>query len=214
MSRYGKLVAGVALIAAGVLGFLHSARAAVASWDYYRARYAAGAARPDEVLRICERAYRRYPANHWLSQWAMDVAFADRNSGSREQWQACIEEAALWTGRGLRQNRYDGRLRQMSARLMSRRSPEAAVDYWREYLDWAFWSPEHHYVMIELCLAAGDYPGALESLRWIEGTPRAAEGRALVGAAWAREKEQSLKAAQKMRLESASASGRKRRTLN
>ena len=194
MNRYLKLVAGVFLLTLGFLGLLHAARAAASAWDYYRAHYAAGAATPDEVLRICERAYRQYPANHWLCLWATDVAFHDRDSGSKEHWLRCLDDAERWTGRGLRQNGYDARLREMKARLMVRRRPEEAAAYWRAYLDWAFWSPQNHFVMIELCLAAHDYAGAMESLRCVSGFPMAAEGRALVREAWAQEIEQSMRA--------------------
>ena len=194
MRRYLKLVAGIFLMTGGGVGFLNSTRATLSAWDYYRAHYAAGAVSPDEVLRLCERAYRRYPANHWLCLWAADVAFHERDAGSEKDWQRRLDETDVWTGRGLRMNWYDARLRQMKARLLVRRSPAEAVAYWREYLDWSFWSPEHHLVMLQLCLAANDFAGAMESLRWLKGTSKDAEGKALVREAWAWEMKESRKA--------------------
>lgn len=193
MRIFLKLIVGVLLIAVGCIGSLHASRAAISAWDYYRAHYAAGAAEPEAVLRICERAYRNYPSNHWLCLWAADVAFQDRDSGSEEHWRRCLDETELWAMRGLRCNPYDARLRQMKARLMVRRGPSEAAAYWRSYLDWSFWSPEHHFVMLQLCLAANDFEGALESLQWLKDSPKAAEGRDLVREAWAWEIKKSLR---------------------
>ena len=194
MRSYVKLVVGILLMTGGGVGLLHAVRAAQSAWGYYRAHYAAGAASPDEVLRLCERAYRTYPENHWLCLWAADAAFQDRDSGSKQHWQRRLDETELWTGRGLLRNPYDARLRELKARLLVRRSPAEAVAYWREYLDWSFWSPEHHLVMLQLCLAADDFAGAMESLRWLKGTSKEAEGRGLVRQAWAWEMKESRKA--------------------
>lgn len=178
---------------AGALGVMHSVKACFSAWDYYRAHYVSGAAGPDDILRMCERAYRRYPANHWLCLWAADVAFHDRGAGPGKHWESRLDETEIWTVRGLRLNPYDARLRQMKARLMVRRSPAEAAAYWREYLDWSFWSPEHHLVMLELSLAANDFAGAMEAMRWLKGSPLADEGRAQIRDAWAWEMNQSRK---------------------
>ena len=195
MKQCLKVTAGVFLIVLSAFGIQHAVRASLSAWGYYRAHYAAGAAGPDEVLRICERAYRQYPANHWLCLWAADIAFNDRDAGPEKHWLSRLDEAELWTRRGLLRNKYDARLRQMNARLMVRRSPAEAVACWREYLDWSFWYPEHHLVMLELCLAANDFEGAMESLRWLKGTPKAAEGSAKIRAAWSWEMKHSRDAA-------------------
>ena len=79
-------------------------------------------------------------------------------------------------------------MRALKARLVSLESPAEAVAYWDEYLDWNFWQPLNHMVMVELAVSAGDFTRASDALKWLKGTSHGPWAEALIRRAWAAER--------------------------
>lgn len=187
MVRLAKLIAGVGLVAVGAVGIYHGVRASIAAALYHEAKYGAASRTPEEIFRLCGRAHRLYPYSYAVSQWAADTAWNSRYADGVDTWLKRVEETERWTDRALAQNPYLMNARQMKARLLALYSPTAAVPYWQTFLDWAFWNPEHHFVMVELCLETGDFGGAVAALRWTQGSPFHDIGQREIREAWKRE---------------------------
>lgn len=168
MRRFGLILLAVI----GVAGVIHSVRAGVAQWIYFQTKFGTGAtASPERILRWCETAQRLYGANYYVSILAATTAEKAGWDAPDGPGAAAMRTAAeVWCDRGLGQNPYRGELRRLKARILAERDPAAGVRYWTEYLEWDFWNPYHHAVMVDLLIRAGDYERAMQALKWTRDT--------------------------------------------
>jgi hypothetical protein len=135
-------------------------------------------------VRRCGLALRLYPVNYHMCEYVAERAWMVEGGGTP----GLVEAAREWSSRGLALNPYRRRLNEVAARVKSVESPAGAVAMWQRFLDWDFWKPDSHAVMADLKLEAGDYEGALESVRWLEGTEYHDRMLRRVQAAWRRER--------------------------
>jgi hypothetical protein len=176
-----RLLGACLLLSVSVWGIAQGTRAGLSQVLYASAKYGAACRRDSAAaLRRCEQAYQFYPHSYFLCEFAAERAYADRAAGDTS-WTGIVER---WCDRGLAANPHARRIRELAARALSVESPQAAVEYWQRYVDWDFWRPDCHAVMLELRLKAGDFSGAMESLRWLEGSPYHDWGRRRIRRAW------------------------------
>lgn len=159
----------VLFLAASLLGVAHSIRVEVAQSIYFNIKY--GAARNDlsAIFKRSEIAHRIYPFNYYLCMWVAETAYENGCAGGTES-QEQINIARRWCDRGLKLNFYRSELREIKTRLLARESPDAAVSYWKEYVNWHFWEPYNHGVMAELLAGAGRFDLAEKALYWVKGS--------------------------------------------
>ncbi|MCX7591089.1 MAG: hypothetical protein N2255_05615 [Kiritimatiellae bacterium] len=169
-------------------GVIHGVRAGRAQVLYHDAKYSIAAHEPDGILRRCEVAQKLYPFNYYFHIWAAENAWraylgAAANEG-RTRW---LEAARFWCDTGLACNPYRSELRTLKMRLLAMDSVEEAIRYWRSYLDWHFWEPYNHALMVELYAKAGDFERAVAEMRWVRGSRHYEDARRILDEAWARE---------------------------
>ena len=188
MKKLVLVSAGVALLAVSICGLWHGLRTAAAQAKYHEAKY--GDARDDlaAILGLCETAHRLYPHNYHFSLWAADQTFAWCATSRVASVDARLADVRRWTRAGLASNPYKIRLRWLYVNLLAAESPAAAVAYWDGHVAWQFWNPYNHAVLVELCVAAGDYAKALQALRWVEGSTYYLPARKALLNAWRQEK--------------------------
>lgn len=187
MKRVCIIFTASLLFVVALAGVVHSARATVAYTLYHRAKY--GSARHDvpAILRLAERAHRLYRRNYYLCILAAEQAnyagvVADGADADR-----MLAVARFWIARGLDLNPYKRQLCLLNARLKAEDSPGDAVEFWAQYVDWHFWDPYNHAVLVELHAGAGQYAQAMSELKWVRGTVHFADAHRKLSEAWARE---------------------------
>ncbi len=179
----GWLMAGGALLAMSLVGMGLSARAGLAQAIYASAKFGpVRHAPPEATLRRAERAHRLYPFNYFLCIQASEKAYYERRGSDGREDPGRVEAAALWCERGLALNPYNSQLQRMKTRLLARTDLRAALDHWQAYVDWYFWEPYHHAVLVDLRTKLGDVVGARDALRWVKGSPHYAAAEAAVRA--------------------------------
>jgi len=163
---------GAILLAVSLLGILHGSRAAVSQAIHYRLKYRPAWNDNDlpEALARCETAYSLYPYSYRLCQRIAKKAYRGRYDDKGDEVPERIAAARLWCKRGLALNPYKRRLRLIQARLLARKSPREAMEYWEEYVGWEFWRPANHSVRVGLYLKAGEFARAAEALKWVRGS--------------------------------------------
>jgi hypothetical protein len=179
-----QAAAGILLLALSLAGAVHGARAALAQAIYFDARYGASKTFPDGILRRYRQAHALYPSNYRFSAWAGETAAAEIRAGDGG-W--AVATARRCCDAGLDANPFHGPLRLLRARLLDRESPIEAVRYWERYVDWQYWSPQNHAVLVDLCARAGDFEKAARSLALIRNTRWHEAASQRLRAAWARE---------------------------
>lgn len=186
MKRIAMPVFGLLLASLSIVGVVHGVRAALAQALYGRAKYGDWKEQPERILEACERADALYPWNYYFCAWAAERAFyADDRGDTRVDRRAA---AARWCERGLALNPYAMELRLLDARLAEARSPAEAARKWAGYVDWHFWEPYNHAILVELYARAGQYENAMQSMRWVAGSRYEREARAALRSAWQRER--------------------------
>ncbi|MBL7077531.1 MAG: hypothetical protein ISS31_08665 [Kiritimatiellae bacterium] len=161
---------GALLVALGIFGAYYASRASRAYRLYHHAKY--GDAREDlpAVLRSIEKAHRLYPHNYRFCTWAAEQAYKNRNKVRGEDRERRCRAAENWTDVGLSLNHFSGPLHLLKARLLERRDPVAAVASWTKYVNWHFWEPYNHAVLVDLHASAGDFDRAADELDWVKGS--------------------------------------------
>jgi len=177
--RFSLILAGMLLAAVGAAGTLHGLRAAAAQILYHQAKFGSARDNPRRILRRCEAAHRLYPFNYRFCGWAAEEAYYHPSP--------VPAAAAHWCDAGLRLNPYVRDLQVLKTRLLAERSLPRAIEHWEAYVDRNFWDPYHHALLAELHAHAGHFSEALESLKWVKGSPYFRETRRIVDEAWDRE---------------------------
>ena len=180
-----SIVAGVLILAVSACGIVHGMRSSVAQGLYRQAKFGSARDNPRGVFRRCERAQALYPYNYNFCILAAEMAYGRARgmvTGSELR-----EISERWCDEGLKLNRYRRKLRVLKAKHLAVRSPEEAVTYWEEYVDWHFWDPYNHALLANIYASAGYFGKALESLEWVKGSEHHEKAAASVRSAWRRE---------------------------
>ena len=167
-----QLGCGLLLIAIAVFGGVQAVRAGWAQHLYWRVKYGDQRGDVDAILRKGSVAHGVYPYNHnlcmWVAEHALSRAASVGTPAGTDDPYALVQE---WCERGLSLNPYPRRMRFIKMYLIRRISPEEALQYWNEYVEWQFWEPYNHAVLVDLYAACGQLVEAEDSLRWVEGSP-------------------------------------------
>jgi len=163
--------AGLLLIVCSLPGLIHGVRAGLAQHLYWRVKHGPDRNDAGEILRVGSRAHAIYPYNYNLCLWTAERALSMANAAPagppREE---AYELVSRWCETGLALNPYPRRLRFIKMHLLHRTSVAAALRYWEEYVDWHFWEPYNHAVLVELYAAAGRFAEAESALRLAKGS--------------------------------------------
>lgn len=188
-----RIIAGFLLAAAGAAGVCHACRVSAAQALYFRAKYGADAADGDKVLALCSMAHAFYPHNYYCALLAGQRAWDMRSGCSSDEERAVLTAlAAHWCDVGLALNPYQLDLRYLRMRILEAFSIQEAIAYWQRHVEWQFWAPYNHLVLVELHSKAGDFEKAVEAMKWVRGTEYEREASARLREAW--EKESSFPA--------------------
>lgn len=187
MKRFAGVAMGMVLLIISVAGVVAGVRAGVAQGLYFQAKYGSARDNPDRIFALCENAYRLYPFNYNFCILAAETAYhtsfnVDRNEAARRR-----ALAERWCSIGLRLNFHRSELRLLKTRLLAPDHLSDAIRYWEAYVDWQFWAPDNHAVLVELYSLSGDFDKALQSLEWVKGTPAYAEANRKLHDAWKQE---------------------------
>lgn len=171
--------AGLALVAVSVAGAIYAVRAGWSQHLYWRVKYGPERRDVDAVLRLGATAHRLYPHNYNLCMWIAE--HAPSRSGS--DLAGAYGLAEEWCDRGLSLNPYPRGLRFLKMCLLHRTSVADALAYWKEYVEWQFWEPYNHAVLVDLYVATGQLDEAERSLHWVKGSPHFKNAKQLLDAA-------------------------------
>jgi len=186
-----KVCSGMLLLAISMLGVTYACRLAAAQDLYFRAisiREARGNLK--DILNLCESADRIYRHNYLFCILAAQEAYYTSFGAGKVDAEQRIIESERWCNAGLKQNHYRVQLRKLKAYLLACKSAQNAISYWEEYVDWHFWEPANHTLLVELYSLSGQYEKALDSLALIRNTPYYSDARKKMIDAW--DKESSL----------------------
>lgn len=184
-----RFFAALVLLLVSAAGTFHAVRAAAAAALYHRVKYGRCHSDPVAIFRVSEQSIRLYPLNYYLCIWAAETAYYTSLRADTAEAERRLKIAEYWCDKGLYLNEYKSQLCLLKARLLRRRSPAAAAAYWREYVDWHFWEPYNHAVLVDLYAQSGDYDRALRALQWVKGSPYEEQARAWLRDAWKKERE-------------------------
>jgi hypothetical protein len=168
--RTWQTCGGALLVALGIFGAHYAWRASRAHLLYYHAKHGAGREDLPTILRSIEKAHRLYPHNYRFCTWAAEQAFHSRSEVRGEEREGRCRAAENWTDVGLGLNRFSGPLQLLKARLLARRDPAAAAAGWARYVNWHFWEPYNHAVLVDLYASSGDFDRASDELDWVRGS--------------------------------------------
>lgn len=188
LRRAGAMAAGLLLVAAGGWGTVFAARATWAYTAYQRAKYLMPPGQADAALRLADRTHAAFPWNYFLCMLAAETAYDKWQTAASGHGGDFRRSAAFWTEEGLRLNPYKRPLRYIQAHLLAEHAPLEAALAWERYVDWHFWDPYNHAVLVHLHALAGRYHDALRSLELIRGTREERMARRALRAAWQRER--------------------------
>ena len=181
---------GVLLLLLSCAGLWHSARAGLSYLVYHHVKFTPPREydRPESAAMRCEAAHRFYPYNYYMCIWIAEKCWYERYDVDGSESAARVSLARRWCDSGVDLNRRKSQLRLLKTRLLARDSVRDAIAQWKDYVDWHFWEPYNHAVLVELYAQEGDYAGAMESLAWVKGSKHYAEAHLALQKAWAKEK--------------------------
>jgi len=159
---------GALLIALGIYGSHYAWRAARAHWLYHGAKFGRQSDDVPAILGSIERAHRLYPHNYRYCIWAAEQAFFNHGEVDEEERERLWRAAESWTDVGLALNRFSGSLHLLRARQLERHDPAKAATSWAKYVNWHFWEPYNHAVLVDLYASMGDFDRATDELAWVK----------------------------------------------
>lgn len=187
MRRWGQAIAGMLLLSLAGFGVWYGVRTSHAQGLYFASKYGRWKGDPDKILAAAEAAHARYPHNDELCIWTAETAYYRHLDVPVPAAEALRTAAETWCARGLALNPYASPLRLLDVRLTQRRSLAEAISKWEAYVDWQYWEPYNHAVLVELYARAGRYDDALDSLALIKGRAHHAEAKQWLASAWREE---------------------------
>jgi hypothetical protein len=184
-----ELIAGLVLISMSVVGIAHGLRAGVSQIIHCSTRYGSGNENitPEDASRKCEKAHKLYPYNYYLCAWMSEKAYYNLFDKEGKEIAGRKDIARAWCAKGLALNQYKSQLRLMNTRFLAEESLPEAIAYWREYVDWDFWDPYSHAVLVGYYAEAGDVESAAAELRWVEGSAHHKDSSRKLNEAWKKE---------------------------
>lgn len=187
MRRFARVLLGLGLLALAVAGTGYGLRASRAQAEYYRAKYGALRNQPAKALALAESSHDQYPLSFYLCAWAAEVAYYGDWGAEEPGPLARRQLAQRWCERGLALNGWYRPLRLLEVRLVAEHSLPDAIRLWERYVDWQFWDPYNHAVLVDLYSSAGRYEQAVEALALVKGSSSEKAARRQVQQAWADE---------------------------
>ena len=182
------LASAIIMLSASVLGITRGVRASAAYILYHHAHYGKGSLSPSGALSSCGVASRYYPYNYYFAIFAAESAYYKAIEADGEDEKKYLFGAAdYWCEKGLFLNPYKSQLRMMRARLIARRDPAGAADYWRDYVEWHYWEPFNHCALAEFYAMAGNFDEAFKALEVIKGREYYEDGLRRINDQWRRE---------------------------
>ncbi len=186
--KWRRIIVGFLMAVCGVAGCWHAGRAAAAHALYFNAKYGAAASDGDRVLALCSKAHRLYPHNYYCALLAGERAWDMRKGVSSEQERIILTALAVhWCDVGLCLNPYLSSLRYLRMRILEELSIRDAIAWWERHVEWQFWAPYNHLVLVELYAKTGQFERALEAMKWVRGTEYEKEASARLREAWEKE---------------------------
>jgi tetratricopeptide (TPR) repeat protein len=167
-SAWVSLAAILAVLS--VCGLVHGIRAALANTLYFQAKYGSEKDNPTAIFALYEQAHWWYPFNYNFCILAAETAYYSSFAVDPKEAARRRLLAARWCDTGLRLDFHKSQLRLLKTRLLATDSLPAAIRYWNDYVDWQYWEPYNHAVLVELYAQAGDFDKALESLALTKGS--------------------------------------------
>lgn len=187
MRRAARFAAGLLLVALAVAGVPYSLRASQSQWLYYRAKYGDWRQDHTRAIAAAQRAHQLYPWNYNLCIWAAESAYYGAWDAALGDRAASVQLAQTWCDRGLALNTYKSPLRLLEVWLTAHTALPEAIRKWEAYVDWHFWEPYNHAVLVDLYSRNGQYEQALASLAFVNDPRLEQEARGKLRAAWAAE---------------------------
>ncbi|MDP6525560.1 MAG: hypothetical protein QGH15_15190 [Kiritimatiellia bacterium] len=165
-------LAGALLLLISLVGILHGIRAGIAQVIYCHSRYMSREADPETILKQCGTAHSFYPYNYYFCIWAGENAYHNRGKGNTARSKELLAAAGDWADTGHDLNPYNSELAVLKTDVLAGNAGtmEEAIALWESYLDWNFWEPFNHFVMIDLYIKAGRLQDAEEALYWLQDT--------------------------------------------
>ncbi|MFO7871299.1 MAG: hypothetical protein R6V03_07705 [Kiritimatiellia bacterium] len=189
-NKFNLWTAGVLLSVIGLAGAAHACRSSLAQFMYLNAKYGTRVRDVRGIVRRCRSAHRLYPYNYYFCAFTAERLYRERSGADGSVLADRIELARFWCEEGLDLNPYKRKLRSLKARLLAIESPERAARYWDEFVQWDFWRPSNHAILVDLYVQAGKLAEAARSLKWLEGTKYHDPAAEQIDSAW--EKERTL----------------------
>ena len=166
----------------------YAARVSLAQQIHHAAKYGIHKdAASEELSDYWERSTKLYPHNYHLYIWAAEKCWYSRYIKPGVEDTSRLTAAGRWCSSGLKANYYSSQLRLLKTHLIERESVADAVEYWEDYVDWHFWSPYNHVVLVDLYVKAGDFVRASESLEWVRNSKYYKEASRKLDDAWQKE---------------------------
>ncbi len=136
---------------------------------YYAAKY--GSLRDDDLSALTSLAAARNlnAVNYNACEHAARRAWylAGRSTGTNQT--LLHEQARLWCDRALMLNPYQRSMRWMQAQQIARENKQQGLAAWQAYVEWEFWQPENHLILVDMALSAGRLDVAELALPWAAG---------------------------------------------
>jgi len=183
------IYSGILLLALSVYGIFHASRVVLAQNLYSRAKYGTPSVASQTILDLCGKASRLYGHNYYVCILAAEAAYYEGLITTAGDASKHITEAQKWCDKGLELNCYRMPLRRLKAFLLARTSPADAAHYWEKFVDWQYWEPSNHALLVELYALSGQYEKAVDSLALIKDTSDYQAAGMKLNEAWKKEKD-------------------------
>ena len=188
---YTSIIAGALLCVCSVLMAGYAAKVSLAQQIYHTAKYRLQKdSTPEELSDYWKRSSELYPHNYHLYIFAAENFWYNCDIDTETEDRSRLIAAEMWCNRGLNANYYSSQLRLLKTHLLEKKSVAAAIEYWEDYVDWHFWSPYNHAVLVDLYVKSGDFVHASDSLEWVKKTKYYKKTKQKLDNAW--EKEMSM----------------------
>lgn len=191
MNRWLQIVAGLGLLLVSLAGLSHGIQGARAQKLYFDAKYGWATNNVAAVFELLDRAQDLYPWNYNACILAGETAWHSASLLKGHERDDRLALAARWCDEGLRLNAYPSQLRHLRTMLVAENDLPRAVAIWREHVDWDYWVPYNHAVLVELLARSGDLEEAIAEMEWVKGSSNEEWARARIRDAWARERQLS-----------------------
>jgi hypothetical protein len=161
-----RILVAVLLVVISVAGVVYGSRVWQAQRLYFESKYGTASDDPARIIDNCRRAYALYPFNYRFCLLAAEAAHDSAAKLTGDEAKARLALAELWCRRGIVLNPYPRGFQWLLSEFLWKQSPEFAIDTWRRYVDWDFWSPYNHSVLADMYVKAGDIARAEKELAW------------------------------------------------